>query len=362
MRVLALEPYYGASHRAFLDGWVARSRHDWTLHTLSGSRWNWRMHHAAITFAREVDPDGEWDVLFCTDMLDLATFLGLAPDAARQLPRVCYFHENQATYPRSPMQRTDDTFALMNLKSGLAATASWFNSTFHQEAFLAGLAELMQRLPRPRLSFAIDQIRAGASVLHPGIDPMPEREPRPPGPLHLLWAARWEHDKNPEDLFRALGLLIERKVPFRISVIGQQFRTVPEVFAEWRPRLGDRVVRWGYLEDREAYLRALLEADVMVSTAHHEFFGIGIMEGVAAGAFPLVPNRLSYPELLHVETNPQFFYDGTPDSLADAVTGRARDLATTGTVWARGDARGLAAPYLWPALAPRLDDALEQVS
>jgi hypothetical protein len=35
MNVFALEPFYGRSHRAFLDGWVAYSRHDWTVSGLS---------------------------------------------------------------------------------------------------------------------------------------------------------------------------------------------------------------------------------------------------------------------------------------------------------------------------------------
>ena len=31
MRILALEPYYGGSHQAFLDGWTAHSRHAFTV-------------------------------------------------------------------------------------------------------------------------------------------------------------------------------------------------------------------------------------------------------------------------------------------------------------------------------------------
>ena len=31
MKVLALEPYYGGSHKAFLDGWQKHSRHEFTV-------------------------------------------------------------------------------------------------------------------------------------------------------------------------------------------------------------------------------------------------------------------------------------------------------------------------------------------
>ncbi len=39
------------------------------------------------------------DVLFCTEMLNLAEFLGLCPKPIRHLPSVVYFHENQLSYP-----------------------------------------------------------------------------------------------------------------------------------------------------------------------------------------------------------------------------------------------------------------------
>ena len=54
MQVLALEPYHGGSHEAFLDGWSSRSRHEWTVLGLEAYKWKWRMRHAAITLADDV--------------------------------------------------------------------------------------------------------------------------------------------------------------------------------------------------------------------------------------------------------------------------------------------------------------------
>ena len=48
------------------------------------------------------------------------------------------------------------------------------------------------------------------------------------------------------------------------------------VFAEARDRLSDHVVNYGYLESRGDYLQALADADVVVSTALHEFFGVAM--------------------------------------------------------------------------------------
>ena len=82
MNILALEPYYGGSHQALLDGWIAHSRHRWTLLTLPPHKWKWRMRHAAVTLAelagRQQVADRQWDVLFASDMLNLAEFLGIS--------------------------------------------------------------------------------------------------------------------------------------------------------------------------------------------------------------------------------------------------------------------------------------------
>ena len=43
LRILALEPYYGGSHRAFLDGLAARSRHAWTVLSMPARKWKWRI-------------------------------------------------------------------------------------------------------------------------------------------------------------------------------------------------------------------------------------------------------------------------------------------------------------------------------
>ena len=80
-------------------------------------------------------------------------------------------------------------------------------------------------------------------------------------------------------------------MPFRISVLGQSFQDQPEIFDKARTYFYENVDYWGYLKNREEYSRVLREADVVVSTAKHEFFGISIVEAIAAGAYPLVPDR-----------------------------------------------------------------------
>jgi len=365
MRVLALEPYYGGSHRRFIDGWIARSDHEWDLHTLPARKWKWRMRHSAVTFADEIEAlaaaGGEWDALFCSDMVNLGELRALVPQAVYRLPAVVYFHENQLTYPVRFAKERDYQFGMTNITSALAAREVWFNSAFHRDEFLEAIPRFLKAMPDHRPLAVVEKIRGRARVHYPPVDPVePRTLEREPGPLRIVWAARWEFDKAPEVLFAALERLCSQGVEFSVSVLGEQFEETPEVFAEARRRLGERVEAWGFLPDRETYVETLRRADVFVSTAIHEFFGLAAVEAIAAGARPLLPRALAYPEVLELAAHPArdgFFYDGGERELARKLS----ELAVEpGAELAGTDAalRGRVESFFWPAAAPRLDAAL----
>jgi len=370
MKVLGLEAYYGGSHKAFIDGWIEHSRHDWTLLTLPANKWKWRMRHAAITFADQAkklaDEGQRPDILFCSDMLNLAEFLGLADGALGKVASVVYFHENQLTYPVRFESERDYQFGVTNLTTALAATAVWFNSKFHRDQFLGALGRFLKKMPDHQPADVIKPIRAKSAVYPPGINKPPVRKKRTPGPMRILWAARAEHDKNPEDFFKALKQLKAEGTDFRLSVIGPQFRQMPQVFAWAKNFFAEHIERWGYQQQPADYAAALLDADVFVSTARHEFFGLSAAEAIAAGAFPLLPRRLSYPELLESvsSTNPnEFFYDGSIRHLARRLTQLAKLVETDELLLPdklRG-ARGMER-FWWQNSAPILDDALRHLS
>lgn len=369
MHILALEPYYGGSHKAFLDGWSALSRHHWTLLSLPPYKWKWRMRHAAVTFAEKVrrrrPGDAAWDLVFCSDMLNLAEFRGLVCRDIRDLPAVVYFHENQLTYPVRVESERDYQFAMTNMTSALAADAVWFNSAFHRDEFLEALDAFLKRMPDHQPTDAIETISGKAGIHPPGVTERPRRKGRESGALRILWAARWEHDKNPEDFFEALAFLRQREIAFRISVIGEQFRETPRVFGEARRNFNDYIDHWGYQESRAEYETALLEADVFVSTARHEFFGMGAVEAALAGAYPLLPTRLAYPEIFGLAENDaadRFFYDGRPETLADRLTELARHIAAgESLVEHTEELRDRLRRFEWRNLVCLLDDALETV-
>lgn len=337
------------------------------------------MRIAAISFADIVNQklaSGEtWDVLFCSDMLNLAEFYGLVDKRIRDIPSVVYFHENQLTYPNRVESDRDYQFVVTNMTTALAADAVWFNSEFHKNEFPTSLKKFIRKIPKDKPENIIEKIRAKSTVHPPGID-IPEIEATyktdkadksdsPASPLQILWAARWEHDKNPEDFFAAIKRLAKKRIDFRLSVIGEHFTEIPEVFTQAKKDYADKIDNWGFQPTRTKYLNALKNADIVVSTAIHEFFGISMVEAIAAGAYPVLPNRLSYPEIVgEIEQHEpnEFLYKGDIDSL----TAKLKELATRHTqnnLWQNASKRGIIAmqTHNWQKRAAEMDKALENL-
>ena len=371
MNILALEPYYGGSHRAFLDGWIERSRHNWTLLTHTPNKWKWRMRHSAVTLSKQVKlamEDGEsWDAIFCSDMLNLAEFLGLCPQLAN-LPTVVYFHENQLTYPVEYAREWDYHFSITNMTSALAASQAWFNSEYNRDSFLSELEIFLKRMPDNQPLDAIGTIRKKSTIVHPCISlPSPNTHHSllsTHHSPHILWAARWEQDKNPQAFFDAVNALADKGIDFKLSVIGggNSRNTLP-IFDENKEKHKDRIVHWGWMETREDYLAVLQECDIAVSTAIHEFFGISMAEAAAAGAYPLVPDALAYPELLDRDNNPDFFYDNS----APHLIARLEELCTStaeGKLWNDNPDRGIktVTRFAWEKNVPAMDDAISAIT
>jgi glycosyltransferase involved in cell wall biosynthesis len=311
MRVLALEPYYGGSHRAVLDGLAAAlAPYDWTfdLVTLPARKWKWRMRGSAITMADEVRARAEgrrgtWDLVFASTFINLAEFVSLAGDAVRGIPTIVYFHENQLLYPSRHTAEWDYQFPLTNITSALTADRCLFNSTYNLQGFLAEIPGFLREFPDHQPKGVAERITARSEVLPPPFDP----EPFTAAPIRrgervrIVWPHRWEHDKDPESFFRAIERLAAEALDFEIVLVGQSFRETSEYMLGSASVLGERVVHVGEPKTRQQYAELLASADVAVSTARNEFFGVAMMEACYAGCTPVVPDRLAYPELYPAE-------------------------------------------------------------
>jgi glycosyltransferase involved in cell wall biosynthesis len=97
-------------------------------------------------------------------------------------------------------------------------------------------------------------------------------------------------------LLAFLQTLAGRSMPFRLSVVGEGFRRYPEAFDQIHRQFADQIKHWGFLESREQYDQLLGEADIVLSTALHDFQGLAVLEAMASGCVALAPDRLAYRE------------------------------------------------------------------
>ena len=394
MHLWLISPYHSGSHQAWAEGYARHTQHRVSLLTMAGRVWTWRMQGGAIELAAqarrlltEAPPP---DAVLATDMLNLPAWLGLIrAHLPASTPVALYMHENQLTYPWRPGEGRDLTYAMINWLSQLAADAVIFNSRHHHDAWFGELPNLLKHFPDYNHLSQIAGVRARSHILPVGLEAAAiaglesERggegengrmgdgdtiisnlqslvSPSPslslfPSPL-ILWNQRWEHDKRPDRFFALLYRLRAAGIGFRLAVAGENFRQVPAEFEEARVRLADAIEHWGYVASRAEYLRLLAASDLVISTADHEFFGISVLEAIAAGAFPLLPNRLSYPELIPPELHPACLYRDEDDLFAKAAarlhTPRPAPPSLQREVIARFD---------WPQVAAAYDDLLEML-
>jgi len=364
LRILALEPYYGGSHRAVLDGLVRHVPAEWTTLTLPARKWKWRMRGAAITMAAEAREHarvkrtaGEdlppWDLVFASTFVNLAEFRGLVGHEVASIPAIVYFHENQLVYPNRHEAEWDYQFPLTNITSALSAERCLFNTRWNLERFLEEIPAFLRRFPDHHPVGVAERIASRSAVLAPPFDPEPfgahppSRGVRP----RIVWPHRWEHDKDPESFFAAVGALAAEGLDFEVAIAGQAFRETADAVQAAAAALGDRLVHVGEPASRSEYAALLASADVAVSTARNEFFGLAMVEASYAGCYPLVPDRLAYPELYPAE----FRYRDQAGLVA-----KLRSLVLERP--APGAARVMAEAFTFQRLAPAYAEEFERAA
>lgn len=357
-RVAIVEPFLGGSHRAWAEGYAGHSSLDVTVVGHAPVHWKWRMQGAHVTLAErladEAAATGDFDVVVCSDMVDVAGLLGVLRGRAGDPFVALYMHENQLTFPVAPGTAPDLTYAMTNWTSMVAADIVVFNSTYHRDDWFGALPGFLRRFPDERHSRLVDAVRRRSVVLPVGVDAGAIRATplvRRARPL-VLWNHRWQWDKGPDLFVDAIVELAARRDDFEVAIAGDRGGDESGK-DELRSKLGDRLVHDGFAEAGE-YRRLLRSADVVVSTARHEFFGVGVVEAVTAGACPVLPDRLAYPAWVPVEHRDVCLY-GAHDDLATRLDRVLAQRPTTNRVGAElSDV--MASSFGWDRLAARYDD------
>jgi glycosyltransferase involved in cell wall biosynthesis len=285
-----------------------------------------------------------------------------------RVPSLIYFHENQLTYPLPHGVERDLGYGFKNVTSAAVADAVLFNSEFHRREFLEATAGLLEAMPDAVPTWVVDEVEAKSSVLPVGCDlrrldldhdraradAASGRWGDPAGGPLLLWNQRWEYDKAPAVLFEALYELKAAGTPFRLAMAGPNQGTPTAAFLRAREELAANIVQWGKVGSGAEYASLLWNADVVVSTAIHEFFGVAVVEAMYCGCRPVLPRRLSYPELVPVEVHGEVLYD-----VGELVPLLQRALALP-HAWSHDWQRTWVARFDWGSLATRYDETIRR--
>jgi len=398
VRILLVEPWETGSHLAWAKGYQESSSHEVHMVGLPGELWRWRLRGGALPLAAKIshwiDTNGQPDLLVISGLVDVAELLGLARrNLSPDVGVVIYQHESQLVYPVADGQ-FDHGAALRNWVSWCAADLVLFNSYYHLRAVGEALPHFVTNLPDASHVPMLEQVVGRFEVFPVGVDLsyLPDEDPIPlidvsdgaerserdggegadqlldsvrsaardTGPPVILWPHRWEWDKDPQAFIKALDKVVEAGLEFRLVLAGQdppsgsnQARAERE---EVEQKFGSWILMSGEL-DREEYLEALTRCDLVVSCARHEFFGVAVVEAIAAGCIPLLPNALSYPELIRPPWHAEALYEpGTFGTrLVDAVA-RIDELKGT-TVGLPQTMRR----FDWQNLAPVYDKKFQAV-
>ncbi|MCW8126366.1 tRNA-queuosine alpha-mannosyltransferase domain-containing protein [Microbulbifer halophilus] len=317
MNVLLLSAYDADSHKRWRRGLVAAIPDwQWTVLALPPRHFSWRVRGNSLSWGRGEAADTlrrPWDLIVATSMTDLSALRGLVPEIAG-VPTAVYFHENQFAYPRSERAHPNINPELMNVYTALCGDLLLFNSHYNRRTLLEGAEKLLKRFPDfvpPGLCAEIegksqvlpvpleDELFAapgGRSDLPP-VGEGPAAGGPGSGPTYV-WNHRWEYDKGPDILLAALQRFVAHRWPFTLHMVGQQFRRQPPEFARIRELLEQHgaLGAWGYQRSADDYRRLLRQSHAVLSTARHDFQGLAVLEAVAAGCRPVVPDSLAYPE------------------------------------------------------------------
>ncbi|TNN69518.1 Glycosyltransferase-like domain-containing protein 1-like [Liparis tanakae] len=278
--VLLVEPFYGGSHKQLID-LLQQNIEGCGVFTLPAKKWHWRARTAALHFSQTIPTCPSHRVLFCSSVLNLCELVALRPDLAR-LKKVLYFHENQLVYPVRKDQERDFQYGYNQVLSCLVSDVVVFNSLFNMDSFLSSISSFMKKIPdhRPR---DLDLLIRPKCVV-------------------LYYPVQFPDVSRSRLLGSSTGSCLFHR----------------EIFSEARRQLDSHIQNWGYLS-RDRYLQVLLQADVVVSTARHEFFGVAMLEAVHCGCYPLCPRALVYPEIFPAE----YLYN-TPEQLGKRLQGLCR--------------------------------------
>ena len=314
LRVLYVESYGAGSHLRIANLLQQHSHHEIDIVRLARDHWRAIsfLGHRAILDAIQAIVDSPPDLIIFSGPADLRQILSNLPACWKHVPSVAYFHESQWTYPGTDIDRIPHLVS--HIETVEIVDFVWFNSRFHQRTFLTSAldhrATTVRSLARSVLLDHWPKTQVVYPPVHVGRHPVTRASN-----WTVAWSARWERDKRPDIMAAVIEHCLNSGMDIRLLILGcnadtwRGDATLPDsVRAVIDPRSG--------LLSRSAYEAGLASADIWLSTAEHEFYGVSAIEAAMLGATPVVPDGLAYNETL---PSSLFYPGGNITAAADRI-------------------------------------------
>ncbi len=326
MNILFVEPYYGGSHKLFLDQLIIeleQRNHQCHSIKLSAKKWRWRFLSSHFQLAEMVNNNflnSPPEIIVCSSLMDTASFKGLLLPHFQKTAIITFFHENQMAYPinESAENRKDQiklrkyTYPLVHLNQILGSDGLLFNSKYNHQSLFEGVEKFIRKMPDANPKKLIEKAKKKCFITGLGLkmnETISEPIPWDKRPMRILWNHRWEYDKNPNEFIKLFQNLVKKNKHLELDILGEdRSGEHTDTFLEFKDRFPGHIKTFGGLKEREDYINQLGKSRLLPVTSHHDFFGLSVVDAILNGVIPLLPRRLSYPELIPVNLHQKLLY------------------------------------------------------
>ena len=312
--VLFLESYMRGSHKTIANAYRKHSKHRVELIGLPGKKWERKVCESGVTFSDMINREfwkRDFDMIVATDLMNLGDLRTLQRAYIQDIPVVWAGHEHQLEWPSEGLKSAGDMNLLFaNVVSTLCADRCFLESDWSYRSYLDKLKELVS----PQI---YDRIAEKTFVLYMGVELEAFDRFRVAKQYEvptILFNHRLEPDKNPGEFFRALEILNQEGLDFKVIVTGQPLGSkAPPDVERGVKALGDKIQHFGFVEDYQKFVELYWQSNICVSTALHEYFGMSVVEGMYCENWPIFPNRLTYPMFIPKEFHQDHLYNDFDD-------------------------------------------------
>jgi hypothetical protein len=230
--------------------------------------------------------------------MNLADLLRSIPALAHKTS-IVYFHDNRLP-SHAPLEH--DPLELVHLNTAATATQAWFNSQFHLERFLARCEGVVRRHQELHNRNPMEQIAAKCVYVTPPVE-LALTAPAQKRDVHDVFADLRGCDTRA--LVGALSHLKEDGEEFRLTAM-----TLP----------GDLPSTVGYIpvdeRDAAAISAAISRAGIYLSVRSDAYSDPLLLQALAAGCWPVVPDSGCYPEIVPMIIQLTSLHDSTAQGLS----------------------------------------------